>query len=280
MKYIKSLAAAALAAVMAAGMAACSLTDNGDTAASSKAESTTAAEAVTTDEEEAAETETAAPEETKAPETTTTEKPEEPKEEFKYIGEEDGEDSTYSFPLTNGTEQEIISFALRYGDGDFTENLIPDGEDFAADETRLLNWTHTVTGDVMTLGEFNAEITLDNEKTYLLHVFPMSDIINAEIRVMDEYAFIVYENKIGDTKSTMEQEEKAAEEDRKAEEAKTSTTTTVSETETETKTETETEAETVTEAPAETQPPVVVETEAPYYDNTWDTGYDDGAQYW
>ncbi len=217
---IKALAALAAAAVMAVSVSACGKkTDNKDKT-DSKAETTAEEDIESTPEEDsAAETTTAAAES----------KPDEKQDEEKikkYIGEKDAKKSDYSVELTNGTENVIIGFAINYGDGEYSENLIPANEDFEIDEVRLLNWSHTVSGDVMTLGDFNVEITLEDGKRFELHGFPLTDMLSGEIRLMDEYAFLVYTNKIGDSKDTMKKEADIAEKEREKEEAKTATTTT------------------------------------------------------
>jgi hypothetical protein len=218
---IKVLAALAAAAVMAASLSACGKEIGEKEKNSSKAE-TSAAEK---DSESTAEEDSTAETTTAEPESKPDEKQEEEKD-IKYIGEKDAKKADYSVELTNGTENQIIGFAINYGDGEYSENLIPSGEDFEIDEVRQLNWSHTVSGDVMTLGDFNVEITLEDGKRFELHGFPLTDMLSGEIRLMDEYAFLVYTNKIGDMKDTMKKESEIAEKEREEEEAKTSTTTT------------------------------------------------------
>ena len=41
----------------------------------------------------------------------------------------------------------------------------------------------------MTLGDYDLEITFEDEETFILHGFPLTDMISGEIRLMDEYAF-------------------------------------------------------------------------------------------
>ncbi|SFC03829.1 hypothetical protein [Ruminococcus albus] len=245
---IKVLAALAAAAVMAASVTACGKkTDDKDKTSESKAESSVAEkDTESTPEEDSAAESSEAPTESK---------PEEEEEKFNYIGEKDAKKADYSVKLTNGTEHEIIGFAINYGDGEYSENLIPDGEDFEIDEVRLFNWSHTVSGDVMMLGDFNVEITLDDGQRFELHGFPLTDMLSAEIRLMDEYAFLVYTNKIGDVKDTMKKEADIVEDEKEKEAAKTSTTTEapIPEPEPETDTEPVTEPEPQPEPQTDTQ---------------------------
>lgn len=261
MKDTKKYLALALSAVMALGMTACGDTENAESKAadSSKPAASSAAEESTPESE--AVPESAAPAESKA-ESKAEEKPavKEEKKDLKYLGEKDSEKCKYSVEITNGTDKTIIGFAIRYSDDEFGENLIPDGENFLADETRQLNYNHVVSGDNLVIGDYEVELTFEDETSFVLHGFPLTNMLSGEIRLMDDYAFLVYTNRVGDSKNTMESEEHAAEEARKAEEAKTATTTTTTTAQPETEPQTEaptetqaTEAPAVTEAPAETE---------------------------
>ncbi|WP_295154734.1 hypothetical protein [uncultured Ruminococcus sp.] len=252
MDIIKKICAASLALCLAASLAGCGseITEN---APAPKLNKETTAEEDSAEEvpvETTAETTTTA-----APESAAEEKPEETKKDMKYIGEADETKSSYSVELTNGTDKDIISVAVRYNNSDFSENIIPGGEDFKAEETRLFNWTNDITGDVMTLGDYDLEITFEDEETFILHGFPLTDMISGEIRLMDEYAFVVYTNKIGDSKDTRQKEANIAEEERIAkekEEAEKNTTTTTTTAAPETEAPVETTQETQqTEAPVE-----------------------------
>ena len=213
---IKALAAILAAAVMAMSVSACGKKTDDKDNSSKKAESSAAEkDTESTPEEDSAAESSEAPTESKPDE----------EEKLNYIGEKDAKKADYSVELTNGTEHEIIGFAINYGDGEYSENLIPTGEDFEIDEVRKFNWSHTVSGDVMMLGDFNVEITLEDGKRFELHGFPLTDMLSGEIRLMDEYAFLVYTNKIGDVKDTMKKEADIVEEEKEKEAAKTSTTT-------------------------------------------------------
>ena len=234
MKDMKKYLALALSAVMALGMTACGDTEKAESKAadSSKPAASSAAEESTPESEAAPES--AAPAESKA-ESKAEEKPaaKEEKKDLKYLGEKDSEKCKYSVEITNGTDKTIIGFAIRYSDDEFGENLV--------------------------IGDYEVELTFEDETSFVLHGFPLTNMLSGEIRLMDDYAFLVYTNRVGDSKNTMESEEHAAEEARKAEEAKTATTTTTTaqpetEPQTEAPTETQaTEAPAVTEAPAETE---------------------------
>ena len=213
---IKALAAILAEAVMAMSVSACGKKTDDKDNSSKKAESSAAEkDTESTPEEDSAVESSEAPTESKPDE----------EEKLNYIGEKDAKKADYSVELTNGTEHEIIGFAINYGDGEYSENLIPTGEDFEIDEVRKFNWSHTVSGDVMMLGDFNVEITLEDGKRFELHGFPLTDMLSGEIRLMDEYAFLVYTNKIGDVKDTMKKEADIVEEEKEKEAAKTSTTT-------------------------------------------------------
>ncbi|MCR5542035.1 MAG: hypothetical protein K6F71_14605 [Ruminococcus sp.] len=213
---IKALAAILAAAVMAMSVSACGKkTDDKDNSSKKPESSTAEKDTESTPEEDSAVESSEAPTESKPDE----------EEKLNYIGEKDAKKADYSVELTNGTEHEIIGFAINYGDGEYSENLIPTGEDFEIDEVRKFNWSHTVSGDVMMLGDFNVEITLEDGKRFELHGFPLTDMLSGEIRLMDEYAFLVYTNKIGDVKDTMKKEADIVEEEKEKEAAKTSTTT-------------------------------------------------------
>lgn len=215
---IKALAAVLAAAVMAMNVSACGKKTDDKDNSSKKAESSAAEkDTESTPEEDSAVESSEAPTESKPDE--------EEEEKLNYIGEKDAKKADYSVELTNGTEHEIIGFAINYGDGEYSENLIPTGEDFEIDEVRKFNWSHTVSGDVMMLGDFNVEITLEDGQRFELHGFPLTDMLSGEIRLMDEYAFLVYTNKIGDVKDTMKKEADIVEDEKEKEAAKTSTTT-------------------------------------------------------
>lgn len=192
---------------------------------------------------------------TAAPETTAEKKPTETKRDIKYIGEADDAAADYSVELTNGTDKAITKVAVRYNEGEYSDNLLPEGETFESEETRLFNWSNTISGDLITLGEYDLELTFDNEDSFVLHGFPLTDMLTGEIRLMDEYVFIVYTNKIGDNKDNMKEEAEIAEKERiekqKEEAAKLTETTT-------------------TAAPQESQPEVTEteQTEAPA-ENVW-----------
>ena len=281
----KKITALAAAALMSLSIAACGseIADNSDTDIKDSSAAETTATAAPEPESEAETTTTAPPAESKAEET-------EPP--LPYIGDEDAVAADYSIEITNGTEWDITGFYLRYADGEYSENLIPNGETFKVDELRQLNWTEKVEGEYMALGDFSAKITLDKDtsavdldddddydydyddedddedkeepNTFRINVFPLRDMLSCELRTMDDYAFLVYTTKTGDTKDTMEKESEIAEQEyldkmekeaKKAAEKTTTTTTTTApaetEPETETSTETQTETTTETAAPAD-----------------------------
>lgn len=247
---MKKTSALIMAAVLTMSLAACGETETAD--AEKKDTTTTTTTAAAEDAPESAEEEESAAE--SADESQAEEQPEE-KEQVKYLGEEDAEAADYSVELTNGTDRAIVGFAIKYGNESYSGELIPDGETFEVDEVRLFNWSNTVSGDVMTLDDYTVELTFDNDKVFELHGFPLTDMLSGEIRLMEDYAFLVYTNKIGDNKNTMDSEAAAAEKARADSEAATATTTT-------TTTVTEPEPvyeEPVTEEPVVTDPPATEE---------------------
>ena len=169
--------------------------------------------------------------------------------ELPKIGLEDAASADYSVELTNGTEKEITGIYISYGDSGYSENLLPEGENFAVDEKRLFSWSAPDDGG-MVISDYNLEIDFGSD-SFVLHGFPLTDMLSGEIRLMDEYAFLVYANRVGDTKDTMEKESKIAEEERRAEEEKTATATTTTTAYEETEPVTETEVPAQTEAPAD-----------------------------
>lgn len=252
---IKKILALTLALTMTVGMAACGNTEDSSEPESKK-------EASTTTPEEDSVGESKAEEESKA-ESEAESKAEEPKEEIKYLGDKNAEDADFSVELTNGTDKTIIAFAIKYGQEPYSDNLLPEGEEFKADEVRQFNWSLEGSGNVVAPSGFTVELTFDDYEVFELG-FPLSDMVSGEIRLMDEYAFLVYVNKVGDSKNTMESEESEAEQAREERDAATATTTTYEEPEPDPEPEPEPDPDPVVTDPPVTEPPV---TEPPSADD-------------
>lgn len=212
---IKKALALTLALTMAFGMAAC-----GNTDAKNIQKKKTAA--TTADETPEPEVSSAAEDETESEADSEAEK--EATEYEKYLGEKSSKDADFSLEIKNGTDKSIIGFAIKYGDENYSKNLIPSGEEFEADEVRQLNWSHeSPSGEVISLEDYTVELTFENYDVFELHSFPLTDMVSGEIRLMDTYAFLVYTNKIGDNKNTKSSEAALAEKEDEEEETTTTT---------------------------------------------------------
>ncbi|MBP1532862.1 MAG: hypothetical protein IK999_01855 [Ruminococcus sp.] len=205
-----------LAALMAAavlGLSGCG-DKTGDTADESAAQTVTE-----TQETETSAAETSAPEETTTTTTTTTAPPESEAETIttleKYIGESDALNAQYTFALTNSTGSVITSFEVKYGDGEYGEDLLPYSENFDVDESRQFSFTNNISGEVLTIADYSVRLTYEDGSEQTLHVFPMSEIVSAEIRSMDGFPFLVYIDKFEEEENTMETERTRFEEDEK-----------------------------------------------------------------
>ena len=174
---------------------------------------------IETQEPETTAAETSAPEETTTTTTTTTAPAESEAETIStlenYIGEPDALSAQYTFALTNSTGSVITGFEVKYGDDEYTEDLLPYGESFGVDESRQFSFTNNVSGELLVISDYGVKLTYEDGSEQLLHVFPMSEIQEAEIRSMNGFPFLVFIDKIGEEENTMETERSRFEEDEK-----------------------------------------------------------------
>lgn len=213
MKNIKVMSALLVTAAL--GLSGC-----GDKADNSSLTSESSPDIVIeTQEPETTAAETSAPEETTTTTTTTTAPAESEAETIStlenYIGEADALNAQYTFALTNSTGSVITGFEVKYGDDDFSEDLLPYGENFGVDESRQFSFTNYNSGEVLTIADYGVKLTYEDGTEQLLHVFPMSEIVDAEIRSMDGFPFLVFTDKLGEIENTMETERTRFEEDEK-----------------------------------------------------------------
>ena len=119
---------------------------------------------------------------------------------LKKIGEESAD--SYHVELTNATGQNIISVAIYDSVSDeYSENLLTEGDPFIAQETRILycpiveDETDADEEDAeekLMTTEYNVEIQLEDESTYVLHAFPFEAMEKGEILIEDDVAYLTY----------------------------------------------------------------------------------------
>ena len=119
---------------------------------------------------------------------------------LKTIGEES--EDAYHVELTNSTGQNIISVAIYNSVSDeYSENLLEEGDPFIAQETRILycpkveeeaDADEENPDEKLTTTEYDIEIQLEDESTYVLHAFPFEAMEKGEIIVEDDIAYITY----------------------------------------------------------------------------------------
>ena len=83
------------------------------------------------------------------------------------------------------------------------------------DESRQFSFTNNISGEVLTIADYSVRLTYEDGSEQILHVFPMSEIVSAEIRSMDGFPFLVYIDKFEEEENTMETERTRFEEDEK-----------------------------------------------------------------
>ena len=131
---------------------------------------------------------------------------------LKTIGTEQSGETVYRVKLKNETGRDIVGFSIRESnEATFPENMLPDGDVFAAGEERILYYDAAAAIEAARLAEENGdadapamepaydiELTLkaeteDGEDTVVvLHYFPFDDMESGTLCYEDEVAFVAY----------------------------------------------------------------------------------------
>lgn len=182
----KQMLISGIAVLAAAGMVLTGCNKDDSSSSESTAETT-------------AEIATAATEET-AP---ATEAPTEAAPELKIIGTQAEGDSIYQVTLQNHTGKEITGVSVKdSSQEEFPENMLEESDVFAKDESRILyydatealsaNDTEENASDKALTPEYTIQLTFADDTTAQLHQFPFEDVKEAEIKLEDDLAYLVY----------------------------------------------------------------------------------------
>jgi len=148
-----------------------------------------------------------------APETST------PEPSYRTIGTEN--EKAFSVLITNKTGQEIVGIAVKSSEEkEYADNLIPEGQSIAKDETVMLYYTPADTGEggeslaidpddedtaVAVSVTYDVRLTCADESVLELYEFGFSDITAADLNCADGVAFIQYTSEAtGETVNTKE----------------------------------------------------------------------------
>ncbi len=129
------------------------------------------------------------------------EKQEEKEPELKAVGTESTDG--YMVKLKNVTGQDVTGVAIKDMDAKtFPENMLADGDVFAADEERNLFWSAEAASQVsdeetdpdekVVIPGWDVSITLADGNSFVLHAFPFEEMKEGELHVEDGVAFVTY----------------------------------------------------------------------------------------
>ncbi|MEY8433942.1 hypothetical protein AALC75_26245 [Lachnospiraceae bacterium 48-42] len=129
------------------------------------------------------------------------EKREEKEPELKAVGTESTDG--YMVKLKNVTGQDVTGVAIKDMDAKtFPENMLADGDVFAADEERNLFWLAEAASQVsdeetdpdekVVIPGWDVSITLADGNSFVLHAFPFEEMKEGELHVEDGVAFVTY----------------------------------------------------------------------------------------
>ena len=131
------------------------------------------------------------------------EKQEEKEPELKAIGTRSEGTDGYTVKLKNVTGQDVTGVAIKDIDAkEFPENMLADGDVFAADEERNLFWTAEAVSQAsdgeadsdekVLIPGWDVSITLADGNSFVLHAFPFEEMKEGELHVEDGVAFVTY----------------------------------------------------------------------------------------
>ena len=159
----------------------------------------------------------------------------EPEPSYRKIGAE--EEKAFSVIITNKTGQEITEIAVKSSEEkEYAGSLVPEGQSIAQDETVMLYYTPSDTGEgaeslaidpededtaVSLSVTYDIRLTCADESVVELHDFGFSDMTEAELHFADGVAYTQYVSKAtGETVNTKEAQmaEKAKREEAAAKE--------------------------------------------------------------
>lgn len=129
------------------------------------------------------------------------EEQEEKEPELKVIGTESADG--YTVKLKNVTGQDVTGVAIKDMDAkEFPENMLADGDVFAADEERNLFWAAEAVSQAadeeadpdekVLIPGWDVSITLADGNSFVLHAFPFEEMKEGELHVEDGVAFVTY----------------------------------------------------------------------------------------
>ena len=126
------------------------------------------------------------------------------RKEASAIGEE-GE-KNLKIMLVNGTEKDIEELALSVDEGDFSENLLPEGEVFKAGEERAW-YVEPAEAKEEKIPVYDLRLGFGKDKECVLHTLPVGDTEEIVLHLNKDVAYIIFESKDLKKKvSTLEQE--------------------------------------------------------------------------
>lgn len=142
---------------------------------------------------------TALPEESAAPAEAATPIP----EAYAVIGQEVESEYSFAVRLTNRTGADIAGVSVKSEfDAEYPENMLPEGETFAAGETRILWYDATEAFTAANASaaadapertpEFTVQLTFADGTALELHAFPFGDAAEGDVFRSGDLAFLSY----------------------------------------------------------------------------------------
>lgn len=127
----------------------------------------------------------------------------EKEQELKAIGNESEGADVYTVKIKNVTGQDVTGVAIKDMDAkEFPENMLADGDVFAADEERNLFWPadedsqasdeEADPDEKVVIPGWDVSITLADGNSFVLHAFPFEEMKEGELHVEDGVAFVTY----------------------------------------------------------------------------------------
>lgn len=151
----------------------------------------------------------------------------EKQEELKTIGKKSSGEDVYSVTITNLTNKDIVSFAIKSNTmKDYENNMLEKNDTFEKEEDRILyydaseaikqNNEASKNQKMQTSPEYTIQLTFDDESTSELHAFPFGDCEIVTIKMDEEVAYIEYTSiSQNEEISTLEAEKKIHDETKK-----------------------------------------------------------------
>lgn len=155
------------------------------------------------------------------------EKQEEKEPKLKAVGTESTDG--YMVKLKNVTGQDVTGVAIKDMDAKtFPENMLADGDVFAADEERNLFWRPDTNlqaleeemdpDEKVVIPGWDVSITLADGNSFVLHAFPFEEMKEGELHVEDGVAFVTYTCNVNTKEAEIMVKKQEEEEKKKAEE--------------------------------------------------------------